>query len=306
MNYEEIKKFKTKKSEFGLCKYDDRICFFKKSDERLKYNILKKYYKVPKLLDKYNNTLIYEYIPSMINNTIHEYLYLGGNYFKGDIIFNQYKEALNSICLMNEDMLENRKYFKGRINLLKKYIDLGLFTSDVNKIINDVIYYIDLNKKLYAFISNGDPTDTNISLDGYFCDYECAGYNSIVGEITIFTVSILSHGMYFYPKYNSDAYKIRPYILNHFNDYKPSYKIKLPLKNKEVLLKYLDFYNKNLNILEKENVNKYLKYYIIMRLLTPIDVSKMDLDDKRVIIIYVTKFININSLDELIQFILNC
>lgn len=39
---------------------------------------------------------------------------------------------------------------------------------DINKILNETIDNISFSKKLYSFITNGDPTDTNISVDGFF------------------------------------------------------------------------------------------------------------------------------------------
>ena len=53
----------------------------------------------------------------------------------------------------------------------------------------------------------------------------------------------------------------------------------------------------------KDNVNKYLKYYLIMRVLTPINVLDMDESDINTIVFLVIIFSEINSISELIELI---
>lgn len=327
-DFKKTKKIETTKGEFGFCKYNGNRYFYKKvnneSIEINRYKILSNHYKVPRLIDSFDNIIIYELNESLIERTIHEYLYKENINFDVNNILKQYKNNLEFACLISEERLINKKFYGDRVDYLKKYLNDKIFNKvyiynykeyDINKILNETIDNISFSKKLYSFITNGDPTDTNISTDGYFSDYECAGFNGIVGEIAIFVISILSHGSYFYPKYNKSVYALRPFILKEYNKFKIVInrrnnkidgKIKILFKNKKLILDYLEFYNDILNNNIKENVNKYLKYYLIMRVLTPIDVLKMDESDINTIVFLVIIFSEINSINELIELVSEC
>lgn len=324
-DFKKTKKIETNKGEFGFCKYNGNRYFYKKVDntsiEINRYKMLSNYYKVPKLIDYFDNIIIYELNDSLVNYTIHEYLYKDNIDFDINCILKQYKNNLESTYLISEDKLINKKFYSDRVYFLQKYLNNLIFNKvyiynykefDIYKILKDTFMNISSVKELYSFITNGDPTDTNISVDGYFSDYECAGYNSIVGEIAIFVVSILSHGSYFYPKYNKKVYIFRPYILKEYDKFKIMInkrnnkidgKLKVPYKNKDLLLSYLEFYNDILADNIKDNVNKYLKYYLIMRVLTPINVLDMDESDINTIVFLVIIFSEINSISELIELI---
>ena len=327
-DFKKTKKIETTKGEFGFCKYNGRRCFYKIVDnvsiEIKRYKMLSNFYKVPKLINSFDNVIIYELIDSLVNCTIHEYLYNDNINFDINNILKQYKKNMETIYLISEDKLINKKFFIDRVDYLKKYLNDKIFNKiyiynykeyNIYKILNETIDNISSNKELYSFITNGDPTDTNISVDGFFSDYECAGFNSIVGEIAIFVISILSHGSYFYPKYNKSVYALRPFILKEYNKFKMVInrrnnkidgKIKILFKNKKLILDYLEFYNDILNNNIKDNVNKYLKYYLIMRVLTPIDVLKMDESDINTIVFLVIIFSEINSINELIELVSEC
>lgn len=94
-------------------------------------------------------------------------------------------------------------------------------------------------------------------------------------------------------------------VINRRNN-KIDGKIKILFKNKKLILDYLEFYNDILNNNIKDNVNKYLKYYLIMRVLTPIDVLKMDESDINTIVFLVIIFSEINSINELIELVSEC
>lgn len=327
-DFKKTKKVETNKGEFGFCKYNNKRYFYKQVDdvptEIKRYKMLSNYYKTPSLISSFDNIIIYELKDSLVNYTIHEYLYKENIDFDFNIIMRQYKNNLESTYLISENNLINKKFYKDRVKVIKDYLSDDKFNQiyiynykeyDIHKILNDTVNYISLDKELYSFITNGDPTDTNISIDGYFSDYECAGYNSIVGEIAIFVISILTHGSYFYPKYNKKVYSFRPHILKEYNKYKISVnrrnnkidgKIKVASKNKNLVLDYLEFYNDTLCSGVKENVNQYLKYYLIMRVLTPINVLKIDEADFNTIVFLIIKFSEINSLENLIKLIREC
>ena len=327
-DFKKTKKIETSKGEFGFCKYNGRRCFYKIVDnvsiEIKRYKMLSNYYKVPKLINSFDNVIIYELIDSLVNCTIHEYLYNDNINFDINNILKQYKKNMETIYLISEDKLINKKFYIDRVDYLKKYLNDKIFNKiyiynykeyNIYKILNETIDNISSNKELYSFITNGDPTDTNISIDGYFSDYECAGFNSIVGEIAIFVISILSHGSYFYPKYNKNVYTLRPFILKEYNKFKIVINrrnnkidgnVRIPFKNKKLLLDYLEFYNDILNENIKENINKYLKYYLIMRVLTPINVLEIDESDINTIVFLVIIFSEVNSINELIELVREC
>lgn len=327
-DFKKTKKIETSKGEFGFCKYNGRRCFYKIVDnvsiEIKRYKMLSNYYKVPKLINSFDNAIIYELIDSLVNCTIHEYLYNDNINFDINNILKQYKKNMETIYLISEDKLINKKFYIDRVDYLKKYLNDKIFNKiyiynykeyNIYKILNETIDNISSNKELYSFITNGDPTDTNISIDGYFSDYECAGFNSIVGEIAIFVISILSHGSYFYPKYNKNVYTLRPFILKEYNKFKIVINrrnnkidgnVRIPFKNKKLLLDYLEFYNDILNENIKENINKYLKYYLIMRVLTPINVLEIDESDINTIVFLVIIFSEVNSINDLIDLVTKC
>ena len=72
-DFKKTKKIETTKGEFGFCKYNGNRCFYKKvnneSIEINRYKILSNYYKVPRLIDSFDNIIIYEL---NVNNNLQE------------------------------------------------------------------------------------------------------------------------------------------------------------------------------------------------------------------------------------------
>lgn len=56
----------------------------------------------------------------------------------------------------------------------------------------------------YFVLSQGDLTETNMTLDGKFFDFEAAGYNALSQEIAIFIHFLFIHGHYIGPKYDKN------------------------------------------------------------------------------------------------------
>ncbi len=323
----------TSKTMIGICKYNCKKYFFKIKNincpsEIDNYKFIKDDYKVSKTAIVINNMIIYDYIDSFKNKTINDYLYGNNELLVSTYkIFGQYKNSIiKSLKILNEDNCENNIFFKKRIQTIKdnlKKMDFDSFIInkkeyDVKKILIDIIKKISMTKQLFSFLSQGDPTDTNIAIDGYITDFEVAGYNHIVGEIAIFFVSLFSHGRYFYPKYNKSAYIINKAIINDYEKYKININycerkdtvyiknifLNIPQKNKKLLYDYIriflncKFYNKY------SNDFKLLKYYICMRLLTPISIDKMDKDDKITILcLVIIIYSEVEKLEDLIKII---
>ena len=109
-------------------------------------------------------------------------------------------------------------------------------------------------------------------------------------------IFLLNSLIYFYPKYNSKVYKIRSH-------YKVN--LKISSKNINIIVSYLNMIKNIVNGDIINEINKYLKYYICFRLLTPIDVSKMEEIDQKIIFSLFKLFYKVNSIDELISLITN-
>jgi len=330
MYLEDEYQYKNYKSTFGVKTISNKKYFYKQTkninEEIEGFNIVNSIYIIPKIIYCDNTEIIYEYKKELEAKTIHEYLYndnkLHINYSK---IFNQYKKSLKTLVIKEEIEFRNSNFFKKRTNQLEKYLKeeslnntyiLNNKEYSLTNIIKDIKETLEKDKKLKGMLTLGDPTDTNISTTGIFTDFECAGYNSIVGEIAILFASLTTHGSYFYPKYNGNAYILRTNLLFDYPKYKqelvyfdnPDNKcILLPKftilrKNKKVLLKFLKFYNKYFK--DDMEFNKYLKYYICMRILTPLDLTKMDkYDQKTITALVIYYYNNITDITSLINII---
>lgn len=323
--------FKTSKSTFGVKNINNKNYFYKKiknTDIEIEgFNRVNKIYTIPKILYCDENEIVYEYKRCLQEKTIHEYLYskknLKINYKK---IFEQYNESIKSLVIKEESTYRNSDFFLERVNALKRYLTFPEFNQIyvfenkeycLKEIINEIKDFLQKPKKIKGILTLGDPTDTNISATGMFTDFECAGYNSILGELAIFFISLTTHGSYFYPKYNTGAYIQRTNLLYNYSNHKQDIvyfddiddrcillpKFTVLKRNKKVLLKFLKFYNKHFK--QDIEINKYLKYYICMRVLTPLDVTKMDECDRKIIISWLIflyeKCTNIDSLIDIIK-----
>ena len=213
----------------------------------------------------------------------------------------QLMEYLKNLKFTEEDI----EYLRSKEMFCEEFLqylkDLTL-PKELKDILKEIIRILNKPKTLSSIISLGDPTDTNISSFGLFTDFENAGFNSVVGEIAILFSSVITHGGYFYPKYNQDVYFLRSKILNCYQQYKPNLFFDIPIKKKEFLLAYLTFLNQLKEI--REDANKYLKYYLCMRMLSPISLFLMSYEDYNLALFYVYYiYHNVNSLSDLIKLV---
>lgn len=290
---------KNKKCTYGVGRYKDKQIFYKSVSKNIKdelqgYSMVKKYYNVPEILHFDKKNIIYTYEPDLINKTLYEALYVNNNLVINiNKILMQYSSSLKSIARYNEMKLKNVKFYKKRIKLIDEYIEKETNLNYMNMLI-EIRRVIAKKKSLYSFVSQGDPTDTNITVNGKFSDFENGGYNSIVGEMAIFIVSFLTHGRYFYPKYNSNAYEVRPKII---------IQNKLQRLNKKILIRYITFFIEKLNVDQIKELNKYLKYYICFRLLTPLNIFLMEPKDRKIILSICDDFLKTKNINEIINLI---
>lgn len=322
--------YKNSKCTFGVKTIQDKKYFYKKTKNINKevdgFNVVNQIYIVPKIAYCDDMEIFYEYKKDLEDRTIHEYLYnkkIGRiNYRK---IFSQYKKSIDSLVIKEESEYRNVDFFKNRIHVLNRYLEMDIVDKKyilnnkeycLRDIILDIRDNLDKSKKLKGILTLGDPTDTNISISGIFTDFECAGYNSIVGELAILFASLATHGSYFYPKYNGNAYILRTNLLFEYSKYRQDIvylddpdgkcillpKFMILKKNKIVLLKFLKFYNRYFK--DDIEIVKYLKYYVCMRMLTPIDIEKMDEYDRNLIIaLVIYLYENVSDISSLIEIV---
>lgn len=296
------------------------------NEEIKRYNLLKKYYKTSEVVIKYKDYALYNYIEDFENKKIYDYLYCKFPEFDSKIIFDQYRVSLNkTLCNKSEQECESKKFFYERANLIEEYLNkinfenviLGGKTFNLKSILQEIVNKIKESKKLYAFITQGDPTDMNMTTTGYFIDYENAGYNAIISEISIFFISLYSHGRYFYPRYNPTAYSTNKqtikkikctikanYTISNNDIYVKNFNNYVGIKNKKLISDFIDVFlnNKKYQVFKRDF--KYLKYYICMRILTPIDIFAMNQKDRIVLLILLIKVYNeIQDLNSLKEFI---
>jgi len=280
-------------------------------------------YQCIKPMFKLGKVEFYKFNEDLYKRTLHDYFYNMPRYYLSyDRILTQFKKNIRKNRKTNEKECKNRTFFEGRTNILEAYLKSDICKYkfiyenrkyNIKKIILEIKEKLLEEKVLLAFTSQGDPTDTNITISGIFTDYDNYGYNSMIGEIAISFASIFTHGSYFYPKYHKKAYAIRKNILKKYElfkqkvDYKKNGRkivlypeFRILRKNKQYLLLYLKMFDKY----KKDESFQYLKYYLCMRMLTPMRLDKMDFDDMIIIISYLLYiYKNINSLDDLINFI---
>lgn len=331
-NVKAITKHNGPKGSVGILGNEYKMYFYKEKNSNTVnevegYNCLKEFYKTSKLCIETENYIIYEYIPDFHSSTLNDYFYGTEERIVMPLILNSYKKAMrNSMVLIDEKDTKTNKFFKGRIERVEETLNsleyekiiIGEKNYEIKPILKDVIKEIKKEREVHAFLTNGAPTDRNITTTGYITDFENAGYNSVISEIVILFVSLFTHGSYFYPKYNEQEFLQNIASLKTYNAFKPNlkyktikdtvyiseYDFKINSKNKRVLLEFLEMYLTSPYYENYKSEFKYLKHYIIARILTPITLEQMsgyDAVSILTLIIVVNK--EINDLKSLINFI---
>lgn len=191
------------------------------------YSMIKQYYKTPKLYfkikNKSRNILGYEYNENVSKNNglLIDYFViknkLDNNYYK---ILNNYKNVfLKTIKFIN---CSNYKiFFDDRINtrlkyncnfileLLKKRYFKNKADVSIDNIYKSIKHYYKVNckQKKWCVISQCDPNDLNICIDGTIFDFTAGGYVPIMAEFATFFWYNLIQCEYLSPKYNPKAFK---------------------------------------------------------------------------------------------------
>ena len=291
------------------------------------YNLIKYYYNVPKLVeyDIVNKEITYEYCEDLNSQTIHHGLF-DKKTFNFETIINALVLNYRDFKFLNENLAVNSIFFLGRIPKLTEYLtifkkeyekriicnreELCSFRECVLSIINDLTQ----NNIVPFIISQGDPTDLNISTTGTFTDFETSGYNSLVNEIAIFVGCYLVNCYYYYIKYMNSPHK---HYINTLEKYQHlvkcdfnedansiivTFKNVIPQQTKKFILSYLNRV-KDLEIIKS---NFRLGPYIAMRMVTPVNLNEIDdKSDKYILIalacLFEKKYTTLNDVIKLIR-----
>lgn len=218
--------------------------------------------------EKYDKTIgtIIEIYTSNLNKKITSKLYPMQLFFNGRV-----DERLNK-------WYNNFEIFDYKIKIdNKNYIN-------ITEIIKETTRYFK-NENIYdCYLTQGDPNVLNIGTKPIFFDYETAGYNSIIAEVSTFICSILFVDLYFAPKYHRNSYKNHEAILDKSINIDIDYKIdndknQIDIKyiksstayRKKLILKYLEELEKM-----QINMSSDIKYFFVMRILCIFNLCNME------------------------------
>lgn len=299
--------------------------------ELIGYNILKDYYRVPLRyfeISKNNTNIVgYEY-----NENIQKNKGLLVDYFSNHEVLNSKYQDLLKIYY---DVFKNtikfgkkgncRMFFEDRLNTrlkdnmsnkhIKNYnkqiVNFNGITIEFanNLIYNNILKYFKTERKTWNVISNADPNDMNICIDGTLFDYTAGGYVPIMCEFAVFVYYNLVQGEYLSLKYNQTSFKEHKKIYKKINKVK---QLNGQLKHKprdiriNAIYKYIEIVVKP--ILEKIEYDDWyndFKNYFAMKVVAVYNFSEMKQKDILLSMCYLNLFYNKNfkKIEELKMFI---
>lgn len=294
------------------------------------YDILKKYYDV---VDRYasmdGNIILYEYDNNIYkdNGLVVDY-FASNNRLAVDYvnILKKYKDVFDKTIKYNKKG-NCRIFFEDRINTRLKnntsnklFIELDGKTLDLNnnkikienrKIYKEIIKYFSEDKNTWNIISNADPNDMNIGMNGRLFDYTAGGYVPLMCEFAVFTCYNLIQAEYLSLKYNKKAFKEHKKIYTCINkNYVSKNKIQhIPRDVRlKAVMEYIDIVIKPvMKKIKYDNWYEDFKNYLAMKVLAVYDYNKMTRKDIMLSIAFINTFYNkeINNLNELKKLIKN-
>lgn len=210
-----------------------------------------------------------------------------------------YEEIYTNLPFKSKDS-PNNFFFTERVDsrMLKWYkklvknnqqVEIGDKKYHIGEIISETINYFRENENTDydCYMTQGDPNTLNISVTPMFFDLASAGYNSILGELSIVFISTLLYDPYFCPKYHAKSYNLHDQCVKNLEEFKPSLNyekkigaLKLNCKIMTSLIRK-NYVKSYINILKnyKVSISKNIIYFIVMRLLCVFDINKMSDED---------------------------
>lgn len=277
------------------------------------YVLLKNKYPIPKLIKIiYCNELIiiimtYEDSIDINKGLLTELFNSTSNIDNTSIIFDEilqsYKTNMNLLLYRNNAPVD--RFFSDRVDerIIKWYLsengnNINLFDYALNingtqygstsTILRECNEYFKSRPKLLCLLSQGDPGELNIGVKPIFLDLQTAGYNYLVAEISIFFWSVYIGGGYLYPKYHPKSYWYHENALQHMYENKFNQKYYINHKEKTIYAsvntytsikrkKFIDIYFNLFNDKRLQNhINIHLRYFIIYRIASVINLKKME------------------------------
>lgn len=304
----------------GVLQIDDFKIFYKvlnKNDYRHElngYKLIKKYYKTPNRLfsfiSKEKGFIGYEYLE---NKTLLLEYFIQNNKLDNQYnrIFDIYKEVflktittkkpLNSVLLFenridtrlkdNYDYILKNEYDKTYIMYNGENIKI-----DISSIYDSIKDFFKSNKKSVCIVSQCDPNDLNICLDGTMFDFTSGGYVPLMGEFATFFWYNFGQAEYLAIKYNKQAFK--KHDISKFkieineNDiiYKPR------LIRQEAIDNYISLISEVMECYNEEKLNKNwfneFKNYLAMKILAVFDFKEMEEKDIKFSLAFISKVYN--------------
>ncbi len=281
------------------------------------YELISKYYKVPKKLFSFtfkNKGFVgYSYVES--KKLLLEYFlendHLNDEYFR---LFDIYKKVFDE-TIKYKKIKNSSLLFEDRLNtrLKKNYIFLKKNNYE-NKIINyngeNIIislkqiyeevkkYFEDSSDKKVCIVSQCDPNDLNICMDGTMLDYTAGGYVPLMAEFATFYWYNFGQAEYLSMKYNKNVFE--KYDKSKINIQKFADDIKYnPRKiRKEALNNYIDIIKNVMDNFEDDELNKNwfndFKNYLAMKVLAVFDFIDMEKKDIDFSLAFISKIYNMN------------
>lgn len=218
-----------------------------------------------------------------------------------------------AFCGMNDDFFYYRLAIDGRIdqfykktppnlydekigqeNILSRNINCLGSNKALDQIINKSIKLLDPKKKRYLAASQGDMTESNITTDGVFFDFETGGYNSVAQDLAITLCHLFIYSSHLEPIYSESINKYWNDIkvitsrlrasISHDEDPAidinydiPDLKLDMIKIFNDNVIKFIDYK------IKKEDINNFinqLKCAIAVRLLLVKDINKLPLNER--------------------------
>lgn len=311
---------KNKNNINGVLQIGDSKIFYKvlNTDDYIHelngYKLIKKYYRTPNQLFSFVSNgkgfIGYEYLEnkSLLFDYFNKNDKLDNKYKK---VFNIYKEVFMQTISMKKP-INSKLLFEKRLDtrlksnysyiLENKYDNINVkyngedIQINISPIYKSIRNFFKSNKKRVCVVSQCDPNDLNICLDGTMFDFTSGGYVPLMAEFATFFWYNFGQAEYLAVKYNKKAFKrydiskFKNEIIEDDINYKPRQ------IRQDAIDNYISMIKKVINHYNEENLNKNwfneFKNYIAMKVLAVFDFKEMEEKDIKFSLAFISKVYN--------------
>lgn len=280
--------------------------------ELIGYYNIRFFYPVPKLIYfirlRNKTFLFYEYEKSIRKDkglfldflnkkndyNLHNFEILINFFISSYKIFHIYsKNYPSNIYFLKRVYMLNKLLRNKKISWILDYkfiVNNKKFNKNARDLIKETINYFNSRPNQLCFLNQGDPLLINLGEKPIFFDLESAGINPISSDFAIFFWGIFIAESYYYARYHPESYNYHNSLLKNLSSKKPVIKYKIDKKKKiiDIKLEYKlskiqkDFffnYKRFLKKTKQSEIEKSFRYFLLMRILTPLDISKYKIED---------------------------